>query len=68
MICGLEFWQPGEAKALSKQVFDNSLIIEVCGSEQNVLKLLPPLVIDSKLLSKGIGLIDSALKTRITAL
>ena len=42
MICGLEFWQPGEAKALSKQVFDNSLIIEVCGPEQNVLKLLPP--------------------------
>ncbi|MFT4813148.1 MAG: diaminobutyrate-2-oxoglutarate transaminase, partial [Paracoccaceae bacterium] len=38
------------------------LIIELCGAEQNVLKLLPPLIIENQLLIKGIGVIDSALK------
>lgn len=66
MICGLEFWQPDVAQALVKEVFLNGLIIELCGAEQNVLKLLPPLVIEPELLSKGIGLIDAALKAKNT--
>lgn len=66
MICGLEFWQPDVAQALAKEVFVSGLIIELCGAEQNVLKLLPPLTIEPELLSKGIGLIDSALKAKNT--
>lgn len=62
MICGLEFWQPAVAQALAKEVFLNGLIVELCGAEQNVLKLLPPLTIEPQLLIKGIGVIDSALK------
>jgi diaminobutyrate-2-oxoglutarate transaminase len=62
MIRGLEFWQPHVAQSLVKTAFLNGLIIELCGAEQNVLKLLPPLIIENQLLIKGIGVIDSALK------
>lgn len=66
MICGLEFRHADVAQALAKEVFVNGLIIELCGAEQKVLKLLPPLTIDLELLSKGIGLIDNALKAKDT--
>lgn len=64
MILGLEFWHSDVAQNLAKEVFPNGLIIELCGAEQNILKLLPPLTIETELMIKGIGVIDSALQVR----
>ena len=50
------------AKAVSRQCFDDFLIIERVGRNDTVLKLLPPLTITSEQLDDGLTRIASALK------
>jgi 4-aminobutyrate aminotransferase/(S)-3-amino-2-methylpropionate transaminase len=50
-----------EAKALVKYCFDQGLLILVCGSYGNVIRLLMPLVIGEDQLSKGLEIINDGL-------
>ena len=50
------------AKAVSRQCFDDFLIIERVGRNDTVLKVLPPLTITSEQLDDGLTRIASALK------
>jgi len=61
LIYGLEIRRRGFAQALSKEAFQNHLVIETSGSESQVLKFLPPLTIDEELLRKGIGIIEKSI-------
>jgi diaminobutyrate-2-oxoglutarate transaminase len=61
MIWGLELPQPGVAKEASKECFEHGLIIETAGADDQVLKFLPPLIIDEELLREGFEIIDAAL-------
>jgi diaminobutyrate-2-oxoglutarate transaminase len=61
MVWGLELPQPGVASEASAQCFQRGLIIETAGAGNQVLKLLPPLVIDEALLEEGLEIIDQAL-------
>lgn len=67
MIWGIDFNVydvEGIALACAEECFENGLIIEVCGTGQNVLKLMPPLTIDEDVLLKGLDIIENAvLKT-----
>ncbi len=65
MIWGLDLGQVGStavAKRVSKRCFDNGLIIERCGRDDETLKLLPPLNIDTKHLVEGLEILHSALQ------
>jgi diaminobutyrate-2-oxoglutarate transaminase len=65
LIQGLELPRPEQAKAVSREAFQQGIIIELAGPNDEVLKFLPPLVIEEPVLRKGIAtlaqIIDSVL-------
>ena len=67
LIYGLEFADPARCAASARAAFARSLIIEVCGSRKNVLKFLPPLVIDAATLARGLGLVREAIQSTLAA-
>jgi diaminobutyrate-2-oxoglutarate transaminase len=42
------------AGEISKKAFQEGLIVETCGSESQVVKFLPPLLIEEELLKEGL--------------
>jgi diaminobutyrate-2-oxoglutarate transaminase len=60
MIWGLEFTRTGFTSELSQKAFENKLLVETCGSEGTVLKLLPPLIIEEELLKRGLDILSQS--------
>jgi diaminobutyrate-2-oxoglutarate transaminase len=61
LVQGLVFRQPGVAPEISKAAFRRGLVIETSGPRDEVLKLLPPLVIEAADLERGFALIEDSL-------
>ncbi|BDC36614.1 MAG: diaminobutyrate--2-oxoglutarate transaminase [Candidatus Methanoliparum thermophilum] len=61
MIYGLECKDKNFASLVSKKAFEKGLIIELAGPNDEVLKFLPPLVIENDLLMKGLDIIDESI-------
>jgi diaminobutyrate-2-oxoglutarate transaminase len=61
LIYGLQFPEPGFCSDISAEAFDRGLIIELAGASNDVLKFLPPLLIDEELLLKGLDIIDESI-------
>ncbi len=61
MVWGLDIPRSGFAGMVSREAFDNKLIIELAGADDNVVKFLPALTIDEETLRKGITIIDQAI-------
>lgn len=61
LIYGLYFPQQGFAGNVTSEAFDRGLIIERSGANNDVIKFLPPLVIEEEVLRKGIGIIDESI-------
>jgi diaminobutyrate-2-oxoglutarate transaminase len=60
MIQGL-VWRDGQlATAVSRAAFARSLIVETCGPDGEVTKLLPPLVIGADELEEGLAILSEA--------
>ncbi len=57
MIQGIQFEDKTAAREISKQCFENGLIIETAGAEGEVLKTLPPLTISSSGLEQGLEIL-----------
>lgn len=58
LIQGIEFAEPSLAAECSRRCFEQGLIIETAGVEDQVLKLLPPLMIPDADLQAGLRIID----------
>lgn len=63
LIFGLELPNNGMAQEVSRKAFNNGLIIETAGAEDNVLKFLPPLIIEEELLYRGLEKIKASLQS-----
>ncbi|HYH47048.1 MAG TPA: diaminobutyrate--2-oxoglutarate transaminase [Thermoanaerobaculia bacterium] len=61
LILGLRFADPDLAGQVSQAAFRRGLIVETAGPRDEVLKLLPPLVITEDELRQGLDIIESAL-------
>lgn len=61
MIFGLEVPPNGTAAQIAEQAFGNGLIIERAGFKGDVIKILPPLVIEDELIHKGLEIIDQSI-------
>ena len=59
-MIGLEFSDVSMARETSGCLFENGLIVETCGVDDQVLKLLPPLNIEIADLKLGLDAIRSA--------
>lgn len=62
LLQGLYSPVPGLAEAVTAEGFERGLIIEQSGPEAEVMKLLPPLIIDDKTLAEGLGIIRDSLR------
>jgi diaminobutyrate-2-oxoglutarate transaminase len=60
MMQGLVADQAETAAKIAQQAFANGLIIETSGSEDQVVKLLPPLTIDDASLRKGLEILEQS--------
>ncbi len=65
MIWGLELPQHGMASEVSAKAFENGLVIETAGSEDQVVKFLPPLTIEEDILREGLQVIDDVVASLI---
>lgn len=61
LMYGLEFFSPTCAAAVATECLRQALMIERCGAEDQVLKLMPALTIDDALLIEGLTVIAQAL-------
>ncbi|HSF42715.1 MAG TPA: diaminobutyrate--2-oxoglutarate transaminase [Thermoanaerobaculia bacterium] len=61
LILGLDLPAEGLASRVSRAAFRRGLVIETAGARDNVLKLLPPLIIDDVGLRQGIDILEAAL-------
>lgn len=63
MFCGLVFTKDqNQAKQVAELAFSKGLIIELSGSRNEVLKLLPALTIDDSTLVRGLDIIEESIK------
>lgn len=65
MFRGLQFSSPDMAVEISRNAFHRGVIVETCGPDDCVLKLLPPLTIEHKTLIAGLNHIESAIASVI---
>ena len=61
MVWGLDIPRGGFAGEVSKEAFDNKLIIELAGADDDVVKFLPALTIEEETLRVGMEIIDKAI-------
>ncbi|MCP4136338.1 MAG: diaminobutyrate--2-oxoglutarate transaminase [bacterium] len=60
MVWGINIPRMDFAGEMAHQAFENGLIIETCGAEGQVVKLLPSLTIEDDLLTRGLDILHKA--------
>lgn len=50
------------AEKIVRKAFEGGLVVERCGSEGQVIKVLPPLTIDGKTLQQGLDILDKSVR------
>jgi 4-aminobutyrate aminotransferase/(S)-3-amino-2-methylpropionate transaminase len=70
-MLALEFVRPGttepdaaEAARVARACHAQGVVTLTCGTWGNVVRLLPPLVIDGNLLDEGVGVLCDAVRER----
>jgi diaminobutyrate-2-oxoglutarate transaminase len=61
MVLGIDLASPLRAESVQRQCFERGLIVELCGREDEVIKVLPPLTIDQPTLDRGLAVLAEAL-------
>ncbi len=61
LLQGLRLAPPGLAERVSWAAFHRGLIIELCGAQNEVLKVMPPLTIETDRLAEGLARLRAAL-------
>lgn len=61
MIYGLDIPERGLASQISEKCFENGLVIELAGADDQVVKFLPALTIDEETLLRGIGIVTQSI-------
>lgn len=68
LIQGLRLGPPELATRISRAAFRRGLIVETAGPRDEVLKLLPPLVIEDAALERGLDVIASSMEEAVAGL
>jgi diaminobutyrate-2-oxoglutarate transaminase len=66
LIQGIEFADPAIASAVSRAAFERGLIIETAGTQDQLVKLLPPLTIEVEQLQRGLGILRESIQAVIS--
>lgn len=65
LFMGLNVRSAKLAASVSQKCFQNGLIIETCGPECKILKLLPPLTISDEQLEEGLAILKNAIEQEV---
>ncbi|MER9664758.1 diaminobutyrate--2-oxoglutarate transaminase [Mesorhizobium sp. M0159] len=60
MMLGLDCGTGKLAGKIVRKAFQDGLVVERCGSEDQVIKILPPLTIDGETLQRGLDILDKS--------
>ena len=60
MIQGLDVGSGETAAQVIRECFANGLLLEACGADDQVLKVMPALTISESLLSEGLQILENA--------
>ncbi len=60
LLRGLDLKNPELAADVRRISFENGLIVELCGALDTVVKILPPLTIETEVLDEGLGTLERA--------
>jgi len=60
LIQGIDFPEAGTAEAVSRAAFHRGLVAETSGAESQVVKIMPPLTIDTTELDHGLEILEDA--------
>jgi diaminobutyrate-2-oxoglutarate transaminase len=63
LIYGLQIPDPNFCGDVSAEAFQQGLVIELSGAESDVVKFLPPLVIEEEILEEGLDIVEEAIYT-----
>ena len=63
LVLGIAFEQAVLAKQIAKAAFQRGLLIETAGIEDQVLKVMPPLIIDQDGMTAGLEIISNSINT-----
>ncbi len=63
MVQGLVFDEPSQASKVCRIAFENGLLVETSGAEDEVVKLLPPLTLTDDELEHGLNILTGAVHT-----
>lgn len=67
LLYGLEIDEPGLAAEISKMCFEKGLVIELAGAKDQVVKFLPPLLIEEADLKAGLTIVAETIDELIAA-
>lgn len=67
MLAGVVFPDPAAAGRTAAKAFELGLLVETSGPESEVVKVMPPLTIDSEDLAEGLGLLTKAADEAVPA-
>ena len=67
LIWGIDVHDEGLAKRISKKAFEKGLIVERAGRKNEVVKIMPPLVIEDDILQKGLEILKNVVEEEINA-
>ncbi|MCF6114628.1 MAG: diaminobutyrate--2-oxoglutarate transaminase [Mesorhizobium sp.] len=65
MMLGLDCNTGKLAEKIVHRAFEGGLVVERCGAEDQVVKLLPPLTIDGETLQRGLDILDSSVHASV---
>lgn len=65
LIQGLALGRTDLAERVSRLAFDRGLVIETAGPDVDVVKILPPLVIDQESLAEGLDVLEDSLREAV---
>jgi len=61
LIYGIVIPEPGFCTKVSREAFNQGVIIELAGADNEVIKFLPPLTIDEETLKKGVKIVERSI-------
>ncbi|WP_281975712.1 diaminobutyrate--2-oxoglutarate transaminase [Halobacillus litoralis] len=62
LMLGIASEKPGLSGQIAERAFAGGLIVETSGPDDEVLKFLPPLIIDEEAITKGLDIIEDSIK------
>jgi diaminobutyrate-2-oxoglutarate transaminase len=62
MVWGIDFPQKGVAGQISAEAFNRGLVIELAGTQDQVLKFLPSLTIEEEILREGLQIVEDSIQ------